>query len=137
VRVVSGAGPESDGRVSRVWETAVINRRQMFRALLGTPLAVAAGAAVVPSVREVVVAPGSVSVDLRVHDRGEGRVFTMTLFQEPWPLAGDRVRFDYQTLHLVGVVEQTEAVPLFTGQSDRFLYHVNGRVLEFTGQGAV
>ena len=109
-----------------------MNRRELFHSLLATPAAAAALAGAVG--RDLVLAPGAVSVDLYVYDRGDGRIFGLQLLREPWPVCGDRVRLDFRDLHLVGVVEFTEATS-FNGRDGRYMYHVHGRVLEFAGKG--
>ena len=84
------------------------------------------------AVREVVIEPAAVMLNLRVHGREQGQFFEMTLVRKPWPVVGERIRFDYQTFHLVGTVETTEAEPW--KYSDRILYHLVGHVIEFRGE---
>jgi hypothetical protein len=106
-----------------------MNRRQLLAALVGTPV-VAASAMTLASEGDVVLAPGAVRIPVSVWDEGRGRRFSLTLLTKPWPLAGDRVRLDFQGLHLLGVVDRTEAES-FNGRTGRCWYHVVGRVVSF------
>ena len=110
-----------------------MNRRQMFTSLLGAPLA--AAAVTVASVGgELVLVPGAVQIDLHVYDTTEGRTFALRLLKQPWPIVGDRVRLDFERLHLVGVVEESVTQALY---KDRCVCDVIGRVLEFRALGAM
>ena len=111
------------------------NRRQMFKSLLSAPLAVA-GMTIVETGSEIVLRPGAVGTgDFRVYDLGDGigRVCAMTLFEKPWPIVGDRVRLEFEDLRIVAVVAQTDMEPV-GHLNDRFLYHINARVVEFDGR---
>ena len=108
-----------------------MKRRDVLKSIFGAPFV----PAIIPTAggTDIVLVPGAVRIGLRVYDVGRGRAFDMTLLAKPWPSPGDRVRFDYKTLHLVGIVERTEAEPFHGG--DNILFHVNGRVIEFRGKG--
>lgn len=110
-----------------------MDRREAIAGIFGAPLAVA-GVTAVKLSAEVTLQPKAVSSQMKVFDRGQGTKFTLTLYQKPWPVVGDRITFEYEGMHLVGRVTGfcTETV----NHSGRVFYHVEGDVESFDAKAA-
>ena len=108
-----------------------MNRRDALKRFVGAPLAAAGAAAGARAGSVVVLQASAVRADLRVYDAAGTKTFRLTLLEQPWPVAGDTIQFDYRELHLVGTVTHTEAEAPFA--DDRVFVHVVGIVSAFTG----